>query len=73
MSTPAQIGKNEYRAALAGARQAGTSLRLDLRRIMAESNSSLVRALVGQAALDLSDLDDAVNRLDEIGRNTKLE
>jgi len=70
MGTPAQVGKYEYHAQVARLRQAGGSLRMALRRILQESTSPAVRALVAQAALDLSDMEDGVNRLDEIGRNT---
>jgi hypothetical protein len=72
MSTPAQIGKNEYKAEIASARQASLSVHVVLRRIMQDdASSNLVRVFVGQAALDLADIDKAINRLDEIGRNTK--
>ena len=71
MSTPAQIGKNEYQAALAKGRQANRDLRRILRRINQETNSNLIRALVGDAALVVSDNDEAMERLDEIGRTLK--
>jgi uncharacterized protein YukE len=71
MSTPAQIGKNEYQAALAKARQANRDLRRILRRINQETNSNLIRALVGDAALVVSDNDEAMERLDEIGKTLK--
>jgi DNA-binding phage protein len=71
MSTPAQIGKNEYRAALAKAREANREIRKVLKRIMQESNSSLIQALAGKVSLAVSDNDEAVERLDEIGRALK--
>jgi hypothetical protein len=71
MSTPAQIGKNEYLAALAKGREANRSLRRVLRRINQETNSNLIRALVGDAALVIGDNDEALERLDEIGRTLK--
>jgi len=71
MSTPAQIGKNEYQAALAKGRQANRDLRRILRRINQETNSNLIRALVGDAALVVSDNDEAMERLDEIGKTLK--
>ena len=71
MSTPAQIGKNEYQAALAKGRQANRDLRRILRRINQETNSNLIRALVGDAALVVSDNDEAMERLEEIGRTLK--
>ena len=71
MSTPAQIGKNEYQAALAKGRQANRDLRKILRRINQETNSNLIRALVGDAALVVSDNDEAMERLDEIGKTLK--
>jgi hypothetical protein len=72
MSTPAQIGKNEYRAALEDARSASQELRVTLKRIIQEGDS-VIRALVGQAAISLVELSEALNRLEEIGRNTKGE
>jgi hypothetical protein len=71
MGTPAQIGKQQYNAALRDARQANVNLRRILRRVMDESSSQLIRALAGQAALELSDNDAALNQLDEIGRQLK--
>jgi hypothetical protein len=68
MSTPAQIGKNEYNAALAKGRLANREVRGTLRRIMQESNSNLIRALAGSILLELSANDEALERLDEIGR-----
>jgi hypothetical protein len=70
MSTPAQIGKTEYRAVITDARNAGQQLRTALKQIYSEGNG-LIRTLVGPAAIALGDLEAAVNRLDEIGRNTK--
>jgi hypothetical protein len=71
MSTPAQIGKNEYQSALAKAREANREIRKTLKRIMQESNSSLIQALAGKVSLAVSDNDEAVERLDEIGRALK--
>lgn len=71
MSTPAQIGKNEYLAALAKGREANREIRKILRRIYQETNSNLIRALVGNAALVVGDNDEAMNRLAEIGRTLK--
>ena len=71
MSTPAQIGKNEYKAALTKAHNAKSELRLILKRVMQETPTNLIRALVGQAALELGELDEALFRLEEIGRNSE--
>ena len=71
MSTPAQIGKNEYRAAITKCRNANREARGQLKRIIGETSSNLIRALVGQVLLALSENDEAVERLDEIGRNAK--
>ena len=71
MSTPAQIGKNEYLAALAKGREANREIRKTLRRIYQETNSNLIRALVGNVALVVGDNDEAMNRLAEIGRTLK--
>ncbi len=71
MSTPAQIGKNEYRAAIIRGRNANREARGHLKRIVSETSSNLIRALVGNVLLALSENDEAIERLDEIGRNTK--
>ena len=68
MSTPAQIGKNEYNAALAKAREANRAARKELRRLMQESSSSLIQALAGKISLAIGDNDEAIERLDEIGK-----
>ena len=73
MSTPAQIGKNEYRAALASGRMANRSMRAALRQMLNTSNSPAVHALVAQMSLAIADNEEALNRLDEIGRNSKTE
>lgn len=73
MTTPAQIGKNEYRATITGARMANRDLRAGLRKLLGASNSPVVHALVAQMSLALADNEDALNRLDEIGRNSKIE
>ncbi len=71
MSTPAQIGKNEYRAAITRGRNANREARGHLKRIVSETSSNLIRALVGNVLLALSENDEAIERLDEIGRNAK--
>ena len=42
-----------------------------LRRIMQESSSSLIQALAGKVSLAVSDNDEAVERLDEIGKTLR--
>ena len=71
MSTPAQIGKNEYKAAVTKCRNANREARGHLKRIISETSSNLIRALVSNVLLALSENDEAVERLDEIGRNTR--
>ena len=71
MGTPAQIGKSEYKAAVTKCRNANREARCHLKRIISETNSNLIRALVGNVLLAISENDEAVERLDEIGRNTK--
>ncbi len=71
MSTPAQIGKNEYKSAVTRCRNANREARGHLKRIISETNSNLIRALVGNVLLAISENDEAVERLDEIGRNAK--
>jgi len=71
MSTPAQIGKNEYKAAIAKGREANREARKHLRRIMQESSSSLIQALVGNVLLAMSESDEALNRLYDIGLTMK--
>jgi hypothetical protein len=67
MSTPAQPGKREYQAALRQAREANADLREALKRMMREGGP-VVQALVGKASLSLLDNENALGRLDEIGR-----
>ena len=71
MGTPAQIGRNEYNAAIHKGRDANREVRAQLRRVIAETNSNLIRALVGNILLALSENDEALERLDEIGMNSK--
>jgi hypothetical protein len=71
MSTPAQIGKNEYKAAIAKGREANREAKKHLRRIMQESSSSLIQALVGNVLLAMSEGDEALNRLYDIGQTLK--
>ena len=70
MGTPAQIGKNEWRAAIRVGRIANAELREVLKRILQEGELS-TRALAGQAALLVADNEKALDRLEEIGRNAK--
>lgn len=71
MGTPAQIGKQQYKAALRDARQANINARQILRRLMNETPSQLIKALAGQLAMELSDNDNALSQLDEIGKTMK--
>ncbi len=70
MSTPAQLGKYEWRSQIEHARDANTEMRNLLRKII-KDGSPLVQAYAGQAALVVMDNENALNRLEEIGRNTR--
>ena len=69
MSTPAQLGKRDFVAALQKARQANCQLRELLKRLLHEGTPG-VQAIVGRASLTLLDNESALNRLEEIGRNS---
>lgn len=71
MGTPAKIGKLQYNATLRTARQANVNMRQVLRRLMNEAPNQLIKALVGQLAIELSENDNALNHLDEIGKTLK--
>ena len=70
MSKPAQVGKREYQAAIRAAREANNQMRELLKRIMHEGGPA-IQGLVGRASLTLLDNEQAVARLEEIGRNTR--
>lgn len=70
MGTPAQIGKSEWNAAIAKGRDATTQARLVLRKAMREGDM-VMKAIAGQVLLEIGDMDEALYRLEEIGRNTK--
>jgi hypothetical protein len=70
MSTPAQVGKSEWKAALVDARNASQDIRKAFKELNQEG-SGLIRALVGQGAIALVELNEAISRLEEIDRNTK--
>ncbi len=72
MSTPAQPGKREYQAAIRAARQANAEVREALKRMMREGGP-VVQALVAKASLSLLDNENALGRLDEIGRNARVD
>jgi hypothetical protein len=71
MGIPAQIGKNQYNATLREAQQANINMRNVLRRLMSEAPNNLIKALVGQVAMELSENDNALNKLYEIGKTLK--
>jgi len=73
MTTPAQIGKREYCATITQGRLANRDIRQALRKMLSASNSPAVHALIAQMSLALAENEDALNRLDEIGRNSKTE
>lgn len=68
MTTPAQVGKREYRAAIAKMREdEKTELRL-LTRIIESTQDSKLQSLIGRIALLVADEQHQINRLDEIGK-----
>lgn len=69
MGTPAQPGKREFVAALKKARLANCQLRELLKRLLHEGTPG-IQILVGRASLMLLDNENALNRLEEIGRNS---
>ena len=69
MSTPAQIGKREFAAAIREARQANYQLRELLKRLLQESTPG-IQTFISRASLMLLDNESALNRLEEIGRNS---
>ena len=71
MGTPAQIGKSQYNAALKEAQQANVNMRNVMRRLMSEAPNNLIKALVGQLAMELSENDNALTKLYEIGKTLK--
>lgn len=71
MSTPAQIGKSEYKAALEKGREANREARKALRQIYQETSSNLILALAGKLSLLIGENDEAIQRLDEIGKTLR--
>jgi ribosomal protein S7 len=71
MSTPAQIGKTEYNAAILDGRKANHGIRNLVKRIMRETDSNLIKALAGSISLSVGDNEEAIARLDEIGKTLK--
>ena len=55
------------------ARDATANLRRMMRQVLRASRSAEVKALAGSAALDIGDIDAALNRLDEIGQTLNSE
>jgi len=71
MSNPARMGKTEWRNAIRQAREANADLRALVGRLVRESASPVTQALAGKMALSLVDTEQAINRLDEIARNSE--
>jgi hypothetical protein len=67
MGTPARAGGYEWRAEIATARMIKGELRSLVQKCLQRPDANLFV----QMALKLGELDDIINRLDEIGRNTK--
>jgi hypothetical protein len=70
VSTPAQVGGYEWKSGLKRARAANEELRGLLKRMLREGGP-VVQALAGRAALAVLDNENALQRLEEIGRQTK--
>jgi hypothetical protein len=70
MSTPAQVGKHEWKAALEEARAANAEMRTVLKRLVREGGP-LAQALTQLMVLNLMDNEAALSRLEQIGRNTE--
>jgi hypothetical protein len=68
MSTPAHLGGYEWKALCTEARVVKADIRRMLSRFLEHPGDA---TLLMQVVLKLSDLDDLVSRLEEIGRNTK--
>jgi hypothetical protein len=71
MGTPAQIGKLHFNAILREARESTANQRRILKRLMSEAPNQLIKSLVGQLAIEVSETDSALNQLDEIGKKFK--
>ena len=71
MTTKPQLGKNIYNDELAQGRLAAEALRQALDRLIEEPGPQTRALLIAKAAVSLSRLEAALNRLDEIGKNAK--
>ena len=66
------IGKNVYRQEIVRGQNATTAARQALRRILDEQpGPATTNMLLAAAALALGEIEAALNKLDEIGRNAK--
>ena len=68
MGTPAQVGGNEWKADIAECRVIKYDLRLLVKKLLEHGYD---KNILTQMALSLGDMDDILNRLENIGRNTK--
>ena len=72
MGTPAQIGKREFRDAISEAHTANRKIKTVLQDILQAPNAShFIQTLAGRAAIALLDSEIALERLDEIGKQSK--
>jgi plasmid stability protein len=71
MGTPAQVGKREFQEAIRQGREANAEVREALKRMMREGGP-VVQALVARASLSVLDNENALARLDEIGRSRQV-
>ena len=71
MSNPAEVGGRKYRGTLKRGRTAITIVRGLLKKAFAKSRSADVKGVLGEASLELGDVDDALYELEEIGRKLR--
>lgn len=71
MSTKAQLGKNKFKDELEEGRHAAEQIRKALDQLVEEPGPQTRAILIAKAAVNLTKILAVLNRLDEIGRNTK--
>ena len=71
MSTFAQVGRNEYMAEIARLRMAVQIIHRQLDVMIENTESGFMKGMLAKIALALVEEDDAINRLDDIGRNSR--
>lgn len=71
MSVRAQVGKNKFKDQLEEGRHAAEQIRKALDQLIEEPGPQTRALLIAKSAVELSKIMSVLNRLDEIGRNTK--